>query len=166
MSGRRARRGGEGIGGGGLTRGAGGLLGLRKLAGVPEQEDLFQAGEDAGQDGHDEGVDGGGQHSPVLIRAGCGAQASELVGQCGVLWVHPSYITNCFLYFKGFLSLDENIFSVWRMAAPLRLPPPKREGREAEAWILRFTQDAVFLLLFVHKKKALLTFFWRASQAW
>ena len=60
--------------------------------------------------------------------------------------------------------------------APLRLPPPKREGREEssswmkkeeEAWILRFAQDKVFLLLFVHKKKtfAFLLLGWRLRLA-
>ncbi len=42
----------------------------RELAGGPEQEGLFQAGEEAGEAGHDEGVQGGRQPAVRLVRLG------------------------------------------------------------------------------------------------
>ena len=88
--------------GGVLARGGAGL-GQGEVSGLPEQEYLFEAGEDAGQAGHDEGVDGVGQHSPVRILRCGGTQTSELVGQGGGLCLHGSYITNCYTYCKRFL---------------------------------------------------------------
>ena len=67
---------GGGSGCGGRDRGEG--------AGLPEQEDLFEAAEDAGEDGGDQGAQGGGQECGVSVGGGGdGAQASELVGQGG-----------------------------------------------------------------------------------
>jgi len=53
------------------------------LAGLPEQEDLFQAGEDAGQTGHDEGVDGNRNPGARLRFLRDAAQAGELVAEGG-----------------------------------------------------------------------------------
>ena len=63
-----ARSGGVVVAGarfGGEVGGAVAQGGRGEKAGVPEEEDLFEAGEDAGEDGGDEGVQGGGLHSPV-----------------------------------------------------------------------------------------------------
>ena len=61
--------------------------GLGKLAGLPEQEDLLQAVEDAREDGGDQGVQGGGQPSPISPRRGgsCFAQAGDLSAEGGGL---------------------------------------------------------------------------------
>ena len=53
-------------------------------SGLPECQDLFEAGEDAREDGGDQGVQGGGQNPADSVGGGGdGAQASELVGQGG-----------------------------------------------------------------------------------
>ena len=77
---------------------AGGLCcagdgGRDKGAGLPEQEDLFQAGEDAGEDGRDQGVQGSGHACPTCPRRGAGsAKGGELGAQRGGLLVHsPAY---------------------------------------------------------------------------
>ena len=61
--------------------------GLGKLAGLPEQEDLLQAVEDAREDGGDQGVEGFGQHSPISPRRGRAgfAQAGDLSAEGGGL---------------------------------------------------------------------------------
>ena len=60
------------------------MAGQGELAGLPEQEELFEAGEDAHENRRDHGVHGGGQNNGVSVGGGGeGAQASELVGQCG-----------------------------------------------------------------------------------
>ena len=68
------------IAGGGLTRGglAGG--GCGELAGLPEQEEVFEAGEDAREQGGEYGVQGNGQHSPGSPRRGGGAHLGAAVG--------------------------------------------------------------------------------------
>ena len=38
-----------------------------EIAGLPEQEDIFQAAEDAREDGHDHGVQGSGQPSAFIV---------------------------------------------------------------------------------------------------
>ena len=38
-----------------------------EIAGLPEQQDLFQPLEDAREEGRDEGVQGCGQHSSVIV---------------------------------------------------------------------------------------------------
>ena len=58
-------------------------LGGGEVPGLPEQEDLFEAGEEPGEDGEDEGVDGIGRNPPVRRWACDGAQASKLVGHIG-----------------------------------------------------------------------------------
>ena len=67
---------GGGSGCGGRDRGEG--------AGLPEQQDLFEAAEDAREDGGDHGVHGGGQHS-ACPGGGEVAQGGALVGQGGWL---------------------------------------------------------------------------------
>ena len=63
----------------------------RESAGLPEQEELFEAGEDAREDGGDQGMQGGGQNPGVSVGGGGGgAQASELVGQWDVCF-HWNY---------------------------------------------------------------------------
>ena len=60
-------------------------------AGLPEQEDLFQAGENAGEDGRDQGVQGGRRACPTCPRRGAGsAKGGELGAQRGWLLVHSS----------------------------------------------------------------------------
>ena len=65
----RGRAGGGGLGmvwrAPGLRRG--------EIAGLPEQEDLLQAAEDAAQDRHDQGVQSSGQHSASIVCCGGGA---------------------------------------------------------------------------------------------
>jgi len=72
---------------GGFTACAGALGAARlrrgELAGLPEQEYLFQAGEDAGQTGHDEGVDGNRNPGARLRFLRDAAQAGELVAEGG-----------------------------------------------------------------------------------
>ena len=55
--------------------------GVGELAGLPEQDELFQAGEQAREAGRDEGVQGRGQPGLRLVGLGGGAQTGELVGQ-------------------------------------------------------------------------------------
>ena len=64
-------------------RRVGGVLERGELAGLPEQDHLLQAAEEAGEAGHDEGVQCGGQPSPCLVRLRCGAQAGQLAGEGG-----------------------------------------------------------------------------------
>ena len=59
--------------------------GRRELAGLPELDEVFEAGEDAREDGGDHGVQGGGQHSPGSPRRGCGAHLGAEIGEPG--WV-------------------------------------------------------------------------------
>lgn len=59
--------------GDGLARG-------RELAGLPEQEEVFEAGEDAREQGGEYGVQGNGQHSPGSPRRGGGAHLGAEVG--------------------------------------------------------------------------------------
>ena len=56
-------------------------------SGLPECQDLFEAGEDAREDGGDQGVQGGGQPSPISPRRGrsCFAQAGDLSAEGGGL---------------------------------------------------------------------------------
>ena len=64
-------------------------LGGGELAGLPEQEDLFQAAENAGEDRRDDGLDGRRQEDTLfpwcLHRV---AQAGEGVAQGGCLVLH------------------------------------------------------------------------------
>ncbi len=64
--------------------------GLGELAGLPEQEEPFQAVEDAREDGGDQGVEGFGHDSPTSPRRGCAgvAQAGDLVAEQGGLDRH------------------------------------------------------------------------------
>ncbi len=84
--GRGDRRGGAG-GLAGFQRGAGmgGLRGERELAGLPEDEDGFQAGEQAGEGGENQGVQGRHQSSLVCVMVGLGADrggdGGDLLGQ-------------------------------------------------------------------------------------
>ena len=59
-------------------------------AGLPEAEDLFEAGEDAREDGGDQGVQGSGRDSPTHPRGGGVrvAQAGEVGGQRGGKRLH------------------------------------------------------------------------------
>lgn len=82
--------------GGAVSRGRGG-----EFAGLPEEEDCFEAGEDAGQDGGDEGVQGFGQHSPVRPR-GRFAQVGDRVAEGGRVLGHVGFITNGFRRSKRF----------------------------------------------------------------
>ena len=64
-------------------------LGRGQLAGLPEQEKLFQAGEDAGQAGHNQGVDGGRNPGTLLLPCPRAvAQAGELVAEGGRMILH------------------------------------------------------------------------------
>ena len=54
--------------------------GRGELAGLPEAEDLFEAGEDAREQGGEYGVQGNGQHSPGSPRRGGGAHLGAAVG--------------------------------------------------------------------------------------
>ena len=77
---------------GGVARGFGGARrGGGEVALLPEEEDLFEAGEEAGEDGEDEGVDGIGRNPPVRRWACDGALASKLVGQRGIIGQGPLY---------------------------------------------------------------------------
>ena len=67
--------------------GVGARGGRGELAGLEEDEDLFEVGEDTGEDGGDEGVHGGGQHSPVRSQ-GRFAQAGERVAEGGGVLGH------------------------------------------------------------------------------
>ena len=74
-----------------LTRGGCGARGADRRrgegAGLPEQEDLLQAVEDAREDGGDHSVQGGGQPSPISPRGGRAgfAQAGDLSAEGGGL---------------------------------------------------------------------------------
>ena len=74
-----------------LTRGGCGARGADRRrgegAGLPEQEDLLQAVEDAREDGGDHSVQGGGQPSPISPRRGRAgfAQAGDLSAEGGGL---------------------------------------------------------------------------------
>ena len=78
--------------GGVLARGgvAGGLEGLGEgeLLGLPLQEDLFQAGENAGQAGDDEGVDGVGDPGALLLCQKRALKAGDLSAEGGSLVFH------------------------------------------------------------------------------
>jgi len=52
-----------------------------EAAGLPQQDEALQAGEDAGEAGQDEGVQGVGQPAAICVRLGGGAQDGELGGQ-------------------------------------------------------------------------------------
>lgn len=74
--------GAAGLRGGGAAgaRGGGGIYvvgratggGCREGAGLPEAEELLQAGEDAGEDRRDHGVQGGGRNRGVRVGGGGG----------------------------------------------------------------------------------------------
>ena len=90
--------GGLRAGGGFLAAGRARLLGrgvvaeFGEVAGLPEPQDLLQAGEDAGEDGGDQGVQGGGQNPGVSVGGGGGgAQAGEPVGQWDVCFHWAGY---------------------------------------------------------------------------
>ena len=72
-----------------------------KLAGLPEQEDLFQAGEQAGQAGHDQRVDRVRNPGAPLLCQRSMAQAGELVAEGEGYGFHGGYIANSYGYFKG-----------------------------------------------------------------
>ena len=63
------------VAGGGLADG-----GCGEGAGLPEEEELFEAVEEAGEEGGDQGVQGGGRDSPISPRRGCGARLGAEVG--------------------------------------------------------------------------------------
>ncbi|MCC6720388.1 MAG: hypothetical protein IT555_21130 [Acetobacteraceae bacterium] len=74
--------GAAGPAGGGRGGGAGAAGGRRgELAGLPQQDDLLQPAEEAGEAGHDEGAQG---PDPRLVRFGGVAQGGELLGQGGL----------------------------------------------------------------------------------
>ena len=52
-------------------------------AGLPELEDLFQAGEETGEDGHDERVDRLGNPGALLLCPHSAVQAGDLVAEGG-----------------------------------------------------------------------------------
>ena len=54
-----------------------------ELAGLPELEEVFEAGEEAGQDGGDQCVQGGGRVSPTSPRRGVGAHLGAEAGGPG-----------------------------------------------------------------------------------
>lgn len=88
VCGRTARGGDAGARGrrkGGAIRRGGARYGRREGSGLPGQEDLFQAGEDAHEASDDQGVQGGGQQcarpSAGLRRGGGEAELGELGGQ-------------------------------------------------------------------------------------
>ncbi|MCC6716999.1 MAG: hypothetical protein IT555_03870 [Acetobacteraceae bacterium] len=54
------------------------------MAGLPELDEVFQAGEQAGEAGHDEGVQGVGQPAGRVIPGRGDAQAGDVFGQVGV----------------------------------------------------------------------------------
>lgn len=60
-----------------------GAAGLGELAGLPEEDELLDAAEQAGEAGDDEGVQGG--HHPAMgdLVQGFGADAGDLAGQWG-----------------------------------------------------------------------------------
>ena len=58
-----------------------GCLGSRKGAGLPLEEELFQAAEDEGEAGHDEGAQGLGHDAVGQVRFGSGAEAGEVGAQ-------------------------------------------------------------------------------------
>ena len=60
------------------------------MAGLPEGEDLFQAGEDADQGGDDQGVDGAGNPGALLLRLRGAAQAGDLVAEGGCMCFHAA----------------------------------------------------------------------------
>ena len=96
---------GRGLGGvrvGGL--GAAGCLGEgRELAGLPELDEVFQAGEDAGEDGGDHGVQGKAQHSPPGARQGNLVQAGAVRRQRGGGMIfHASLVSDIFARCKVF----------------------------------------------------------------
>ncbi len=66
-----------GMAGGGFVQAA---LRRGELAGLPEPEELFQAGEEARQGGHDQGVDGVRNPGAVLLPClRIAAQAGEMI---------------------------------------------------------------------------------------
>ena len=54
-----------------------------EVAGLPELEEVFEAGEQAGQDGVDQGEQGGGHDSPTFPRRGIGAHLGAEAGGPG-----------------------------------------------------------------------------------
>ena len=56
-----------------------------KLAGLPEQEDLFQPAEQAGEASHDQGVHGRGYPGRAFVRRGGEAHAGKPVAQRGLM---------------------------------------------------------------------------------
>ena len=59
--------------------------GCGELAGLPEQDEVFEAVEYAGEEGGEQGVQGNRQHSPGSARRGCGAHLGAAVGRLGWL---------------------------------------------------------------------------------
>ena len=90
----RARLGAVAGGFDGVVRRAALLVGggCGQGSGLPEGEELVQAGEDAGQGGDDEGVDGAGNPGTRLQRGPrSDAQAGELFAQGGWLTLHAAH---------------------------------------------------------------------------
>ena len=81
----RVRRGGMGHGGEGWGGGGHGSAGWRggQGAGFPEQEELFELVEDAGEGGGDQGVQAGGQPAPGRRPGGGNSQAGDRVAEGG-----------------------------------------------------------------------------------
>jgi hypothetical protein len=65
--------------------GGGGKHGRGELAGLPELDEVFQAGEQAAEAGHDQGLHRRGQPAPGAIRLRGVTQGGDLVRQGGLM---------------------------------------------------------------------------------
>ena len=61
-----------------------------ELAGLPELEDLLEAGENAAEGGDDEGVDGGRNPGALLLCQHGAVQAGDLVAEGGCMCFHAT----------------------------------------------------------------------------
>jgi len=66
-----------------LVVAAAAVIGRGEVAGLPEQDELFQPADEAREAGHDEGVQCRGQPIRCHVRGRAGAKAAEVVAQDG-----------------------------------------------------------------------------------